>query len=34
MNEKTLAFLIFLAVAGLAAFVYGAYVERRKKDGG
>lgn len=33
LNMKTAAFLTFLAVAGVVAFIYGAYVETRKRRG-
>jgi len=32
MNIKTIAFLLFLAIGGAAAFIYGAYFEYRKKN--
>jgi len=31
LHTSTIAFLVFLAVAGTAAFLYGVYAETRKK---
>jgi len=31
LNEKSIAFLVFLGIAGLMAFFYGVYAEGQKK---
>ncbi len=31
LNEKSIAFLVFLGIVGLVSFFYGVFLEGRKK---